>query len=347
MTNDSNSKHGINRRSFLKTGAAVSASLPLFGILSRPAFAAEFNYKLATGQDPTHPVNIRAQEAINRIREATNGRLDIKLFPQNQLGSDTDLLAQVRSGGVEFFNQASSVLSTLVKVAGIVNTGFAFGDYDTVWKAMDGDLGAHIRAQIGKAGLISVCKPWDNGFRQVSSSTRQIKGPDDLKGFKIRVPQAPMLTSLFKALDAGPAPINFNELYSALQTKVVEGQENALPIVATGKIYEVQKFISMTSHVWDGYWILGNRRAWEKLPADIRAIVEKEFDAAGLNERADIAKLSASLREDMKSKGVTFIDVDRGPFRDALRKTSFYKDWKAAYGDEAWALLEKYVGKLV
>lgn len=337
----------LSRRSFLKTTAAVAISVPAFSILSRPANAAEFSYKLATGQDPTHPVNIRAQEALNRIREATNGRLEIKLFPQNQLGSDTDLLAQVRSGGVEFFNQSSAVLATLVKAAGIVNTGFAFADYNTVWKAMDGELGAYIRAQIGKAGLISVCKPWDNGFRHISSSTRQIKGPDDLKGFKIRVPQAPMLTSLFKALDAGPAPINFNELYSALQTKVVEGQENPLPIIATAKLYEVQKFISMTSHVWDGYWILGNRRAWERLPADIRAIVEREFDQAGINERADIAKLSASLREDMKSKGVTFLDVDRTPFRDALGKTSFYKDWKAAYGDEAWALLEKYVGKLV
>ena len=93
---------------------------------------------------------------------------------------------------------------------------------------MDGDLGAYVRAQIEKTGVISVCRFYDNGFRQITSSTRPIKTPDDLKGFKIRVPPAPMLTSLFKALDAGPAPINFNELYSSLQTKVVEGQENPL-----------------------------------------------------------------------------------------------------------------------
>lgn len=122
-------------------------------------------------------------------------------------------------------------------------------------------------------------KVWDNGFRHISSSTRPINKPEDLKSFKIRVPQAPILTSLFKALEAGAAPINFNELYSALQTKVVEGQENPLPIIATAKLYEVQKYISMTSHVWDGYWILGNRRSWERLPADIRTIVEREFTA--------------------------------------------------------------------
>ncbi len=94
----------ITRRSLLLAGAAV----PLCSILTRRAFAAEFSYKLATGQDPTHPVNIRAQEASDRIREATGGRLEIKLFPANQLGSDTELLTQVRNGGVEFFNQSSS-----------------------------------------------------------------------------------------------------------------------------------------------------------------------------------------------------------------------------------------------
>ena len=331
------------RRSLLAAGAA----LPLFGILSRPAAAAEFNLKLATGQDPTHPVNIRAQEAIDRVREATGGRLDIRLFPANQLGSDTDLLSQVRSGGVELFNLSSSILATLVPAAGIVNTGFAFSDYDAVWKALDGDLGAYVRAQIAKAGLLVPFRAWDNGFRQITSSTREIRTPEDLRGFKIRVPPAPALTSLFKALDAGPAPINFNELYSALQTKVVEGQENPLPIIATTRLYEVQKFCGMTGHVWDGYWVLANRRAWSRLPEDVRTTAEREFNRSGADERADIARLSVSLRKDLTEKGLQFNDVDREAFRDALRKTSFYRDWKAKYGDEAWATLESSTGKLV
>ncbi len=332
----------LSRRGLLAAGAA----LPLCGILTRPASAAEFNYKLATGQDPTHPVNVRAQEAIDRIREATSGRLDIELFPANQLGSDSDLMTQVRSGGVEFFNQSSSILANFVPVAGIVNTGFAFPDYDAVWKAMDGDLGTYIRAQIAKTPITTVCKVWDNGFRHVTSSTREVKAPDDLKGFKIRVPPAPILTSLFKALEAGPAPINFNELYSALQTKVVDGQENPLPIIATTRLYEVQKTCSLTGHVWDGYWILGNKRAFERLPADIRDVVSREFDRSASDERTDIAKLSASLRQDLAAKGLQFIDVDRTAFRQALAKTNFYADWKAKFGDEAWTQLEKAAGKL-
>ena len=145
----------ITRRKLLLAGAAV----PLCAILTRPAAAAEFTYKLATGQDPTHPVNVRAKEAADRIREATSGRLEINLFPANQLGSDTDLLTQVRNGSVEFFNLSSLILATLVPAAGIANLGFLFPNYDAVWKAMDGDLGAYIRAQIAKTPIMTVSKP--------------------------------------------------------------------------------------------------------------------------------------------------------------------------------------------
>ena len=333
----------LTRRGLIATGSV----LPLVGILSRRASAAEFNYKFATGQDPTHPVNTRAAEAIDRIRQATDGRVDIKLFPANQLGSDTDLLSQVRYGAVEFFNLSTSILATLLPTAGIVNTGFAFPDYEAVWRAMDGGLGQYIRARIAKADLVLVAKFADNGFRHVTTSTRPVVTPADLQGMKLRVPPAPMLTSLFKALGAGPAPINFNEVYSSLQTKVVEGQENALPIIATARLYEVQKYCSLTGHVWDGYVILGNRRAWQRLPEDLRAIVTRELDRSADDERADIAKLSESLRQNLAAKGLVFNEVDKEPFRAALAKTTFYPDWKAKYGAEVWNLLEQVTGKLV
>jgi tripartite ATP-independent transporter DctP family solute receptor len=333
----------IGRRSLL----AVGAALPLAGIVSRSASAAaEFSYKLATGQDPTHPVNTRLQEGLDRIREASKGRLDMKLFPANQLGSDTDLLSQVRSGGVEFFNLSTSILATLVPAAGIPNTGFAFTDYDAVWKAMDGDLGAYIRAQIAKSGLVTPCRVLDNGFRQITTSSRPINTPADLQNLKIRVPPAPILTSLFKALTAAPTPINFNELYTSLQTKIVEGQENPLAIIATTRLYEVQKYCSMTGHVWDGYWVLGNRRAWGALPEDLRDVVSRELDRSASDQRADVAGLSVSLRKELSEKGLQFNDVDRTLFRDALRKTSFYADWQAKFGDEAWKKLQDAVGPL-
>lgn len=333
---------GLTRRQCL----AGTSALPLFTILPRRAHAAEFTYKLATGQDPSHPVNKRAQEAVDRIKAATNGRLEIRLFPANQLGSDTDLLAQVRNGGVEFFNQASSVLSTLVPAAGIVNTGFAFTDYDQVWKAMDGPLGKYVRGQIEKVGLLTMSKPWDNGFRQITTSTRPIHTPDDLRGLKLRVPSAPMLSTLFTALGASPTPINFNEVYSALQTRLVEGQENPLAIIATARLYEVQKYCSLTNHVWDAYWILGNRKAVDRLPKDIQEIVFREFEKSANDERADIAALSKSLRGDLQAKGLQFVEPDKNVFKAALAKSNFYKDWRGKFGEDAWKLLEEGAGSL-
>jgi tripartite ATP-independent transporter DctP family solute receptor len=335
-------KADIGRRRFV----AGVAALPLFGIISRRADAAEFTYKFATGQDPTHPVNIRGKEACDRIREATNGRLEIRMFPANQLGSDTDLLAQVRNGGVEFFNQASSTLSTLVPAAAVANTGFAFTSYDEVWKAMDGDLGQYIRAQIERVGLLTMARPWDNGFRNITSSTKPIKTPEDLKGFKLRVPPSPMLTSLFQSLGAGPTTINFNELYSALQTKLVDGQENPLPIIGTARLNEVQKYCSTTGHVWDAYWILANRAAVQRLPEDIRKIAYAEFDKSVAPQRADIRQLNDSLRTTLSAKGLQFIDVDHAAFRAALRKTDFYTTWHQKLGDQAWTLLQKTAGDL-
>ena len=332
----------VGRRRFLRGAAAV----PLVALIPRRGEAAEFNWKFATGQDPTHPVNIRALEAIKRIQEATGGRLEIKLFPANQLGSDTDLISQVRNGGVELLNTSASIVATLVPLSGMLNLGFAFTDFDQIWKAMDGAFGDMVRADIVKSGLIPVKKIGNNGFRQVTSSGRKIKTPDDLKGFKIRVPVAPLLTSLFEAFGASPAPINFNEVYTSLQTKIVDGQENALPLIYTTKLYEVQNSVSMTGHSWDGFWVLANRRAFQGLPSNIQDILMNELDGAIIKQRADVTKLSESLRPELQAKGLEFIDVDRSAFREVLRKTNYYRNWRTKFGEDAWKTLEQVRGPL-
>jgi tripartite ATP-independent transporter DctP family solute receptor len=203
-----------------------------------------------------------------------------------------------------------------------------------------------VRGQIEKVGLLTMSKPWDNGFRQITTSSKPINSPDDLRGLKLRVPSAPMLSTLFTALGASPTPINFNEVYSALQTKLVEGQENPLAIIATARLYEVQKYCSLTNHVWDAYWILGNRKAVDRLPKDIQEIVFREFDKSANDERADIAALSKSLRGDLQAKGLQFVEPDKKAFKATLAKTSFYKDWRGKFGEEAWKLLEESTGSL-
>jgi tripartite ATP-independent transporter DctP family solute receptor len=334
------------RRTIVRSAvAAATLAVPMRGAFAQQP-AAEFTYKYANNLPVTHPLNTRAKEMTDAIRADTNGRVDIQVFPNNQLGSDTDMLSQLRSGGVEFFTLSGLILSTLVPAASISGIGFAFNDYASVWKAMDGELGAHIRSQISKAGIVPMDKIWDNGFRQITSSTKPIATPADLKGFKIRVPVSPLWTSMFKALDAAPVSINFAEVYSALQTKIVDGQENPLALISTAKLFEVQKYCSLTNHMWDGFWFLANRRAWEKLPADLQGVVAKHINAACLKERADVAELNAGLQKELTAKGLAFNQPDSAAFRDVLRKAAFYGEWKGKYGDEAWAILERSVGKL-
>jgi len=333
----------VTRRTALLAGTAAGATLAMPWVARA---APEFSLKYANNVPVTHPLNVRAKEAMDRIKEQTNGRVEIEIFPNNQLGSDTDMLSQLRSGAIEFFTLSGLILSTLVPVASINGIGFAWGSYDQVWPAMDGGLGAYIRAQIDKAGLHAMEQAWDNGFRQITSSTRPIRTPDDLKGFKIRVPPSPLWTSMFKAFDAAPTSINFSEVYSALQTKVVEGQENPLAQVSTNKMYEVQKYCALSNHCWSGYWVVGNRKALATLPPDLLAIVNESFDAAAAKERADLLEMDRSLQAELTAQGMVFNKPDPVQFRAALVKTGFYGQWQKTYGAEAWGALEKYTGKL-
>jgi tripartite ATP-independent transporter DctP family solute receptor len=337
----------FSRRQLLAAGtASLVGNAVAAPSVVRAQGTPQFTYKYANNLPETHPMNVRAREMAAAIKQETNGRFELQIFPSSQLGSDTDTLSQIRSGGVEFFTLSGLILAILVPAASINGMGFAFPNYDTVWTAMDGDLGAYVRAQIAKTNLLAMEKIWDNGFRQTTTSTKPIATPDDFRGMKLRVPPSPLWTSMFRAFDAAPASINFNEVYSALQTKIVDGQENPLAIISTAKLYEVQKYCSLTNHMWDGFWFLANRAAWERLPEEIRTIVAKNINEAGVKERDDVAKLNATLQQDLANKGLVFNKPDPAPFREKLRSAGFYTEWQKKYGDEAWAILEKAVGKL-
>lgn len=336
-------RSNTTRRQVLLAGTAAGATIAMPWIAKA---APEFSLKYANNSPVTHPLNVRAVEAMERIKQETTGRVEIQIFPNNQLGSDTDMLSQLRSGAIEFFTLSGLILSTLVPVASINGLGFIWENYGKVWPAMDGDLGAHIRAQIAKSGLHAMERQWDNGYRQMTSSTRPIKSPDDLKGFKIRVPPSPLWTSMFKALEAAPMSINFSETYSALQTKVAEGQENPLSIIFFAKLYEVQKYLSETNHMWDGFWFLANGKMWSGLPADVRDVISKSLNKSAIDQRADIFKQNETFKADLTGKGLEFIKVDSAPFRAKLQAAGFYKEWKGKYGDEAWSVLEKFTGAI-
>jgi TRAP-type transport system periplasmic protein len=333
----------VHRRALIKAALATPVAA---SILRSRAEAAEFVFKFGNNVPATYPLNTRVKEAAARIRQATNGRFDLQIFPAGELGTDTDMLTQVRSGALQFFTTSGLVLSTFVPLTAINALGFAFKDYNQVWPAMDGKLGAIIRTKIDAAGLYALDKMFDIGFREITSSTHPIEDPESLGGFKIRVPPSQLGVSMFEALGAAPTTLNFAEAYNALETHIVDGEENPLSIIDAVKFYEVQKYVSMTNHMWDGFWMLCNGPAWKGLPDDVRQVVSRELNRVAEKDRQDIAALNASLKAKLEAKGMRFNTPDPAAFRATLKRAGFYHEWRKTFGDEAWTTLESYVGPL-
>jgi tripartite ATP-independent transporter DctP family solute receptor len=332
----------MSRKQFLVGAGAGALALSLRNAeAARPVVI-----KLGLDVPIDHPTAVNATEAGKRIAAESKGRIRVQVFPSNELGDDTHMLSEVRSGAIQMMGIGDNILSSLVPNAAIDNVGFAFKTIETAWKALDGKVGDIVRADILKTGLYPMRRIWDEGFRQITTSTKPIKVPADLKGFKIRVPPSPISVSLFKYLGAAPTSLNIAELYTALQTRVVDGQENPLGLIETQKYYQVQKYCSMTNHMWVGYWMIVNGAFWNNLPAADRTMIETAFNDQAPKQRTANNDLNNSLQSKLTKQGMTFNTTDPAQFQDALVKSGFYKDWKAKFGPSLWSALEDYTGKL-
>ncbi len=333
----------LSRRRLLKSGGAGIAAAT---ILRWPADAAEFNFKCGSALPDGHPMAIRVREAMKAIKEQSNGRLNMTLYTNSELGGDTAMISQAIAGALEMYTMAFDILAERNPACGVFGVGYAFLGYDHIWPAMDGELGNHLRGIADQIGLHCVHNCYDHGFREITTRTKPIKTPDDLKGFKIRLPFAPIAIALFRHLGASPTPINGGEIYSSLQTGIVDGQENPLILIDTAKFYEVQKYCSLTNHTWAGIHLTFSKVVWQRLPRDLQELSEKQFNEKALEERADWQVMTKKEVANLTGKGLAFNTPDPQPFRDVLHKSGFYPEMKAKIGDQTWALLEKYVGVL-
>jgi tripartite ATP-independent transporter DctP family solute receptor len=324
--------------------AGSAAALASIALVRGKARAADFTLKFGTTEPVESPVNVLAIKAFDRIRKETNGRVEIQLFPAGVLGSLGAMVTQLRSGALHFCTVDGIALSTIVEAAGIQGIAYAFKDAAHGFSAFDGDLGAYVRREIQARGLYAHDRMLVIGMRQITSNLRPIQKPDDLANFKIRTPPGRLSIDLFRAFGASPVPINFSELYTSLQTHVVDGEENSLNSIYQGRFFEVQKYLSLTAHQWSGFWLCGNLEAWNALPADVQAIVSRNFTTYAMQQRADTERLNRTLGSTLTRHGMVINEADPNPFR--ARLASFYQSSRSQFGPTAWSLLEKYSGKL-
>ena len=283
-----------------------------------------------------------------QVAKETGGRLQVATYPQNDNlpGSDPGALELLQSGELEFFTLMGGILGRKVPVAEIQGMPFAFTSHAQVHRANDGALGEYLGRECAAKGIYRFQYGLlENGFRQISTVDKPVFIAEDLRGMRMRVPDGQMFRDVFTALEAQPVTINIRELYAALKSRQVDGQENPLVITEVNRLYEVTKYVSTTNHMWSGFNLLANLKFWNSLPGDVQEIVQRNVRTYVAMQRAYTDDLNRQLGDKLAARGMIFNTADVSTFRAKLGG-GFYQRWKNEFGAAAWSLLEAEVGKL-
>lgn len=330
----------FTRRSFLAGATLGSAS-----VFVRTLRAADYSFVQYHNQTESSSLHRRLVEMWTAVRTETGGRVEAAVLPQNNNipGSDPAALKMLIAGEIHFFTLMGGILGTVVPAAEVQQVPFAFRSAAHAHEAMDGALGAYLRDEIAAAGIQGfTVGAFDNGMRQIAGNARPVRVPADLAGIRIRVPAGQMVADTFKSLGAEPITINSSGIYEALKSGKVDAQENPLALIDNFKLYEVVKYVSMTSHMWSGFNQLAHLPTWRRLPDDVRGAIERNVARYVRLQRQDQERANARLRTELAKRGLVFNDADASPFRRQL--TGFYADWKKRLGTRCWSLLEAAAG---
>jgi tripartite ATP-independent transporter DctP family solute receptor len=331
----------LTRRRFSIT---ATAGLTL---ICRQAKAADFSMRQYHNQPTESPLHKRLVQMWAEVNKETRGRVQVNIVPENNRmkDGDPDPLAMLIRGDLEFYTVAGNGLSSLVPPADVQATPYAFRDQAQALRAMDGDLGAYLREELKAKDLYAVPRGcFDNGMHQITTASRPIRTAADLQGLKMRVPGSRNYQEFFRTFGAVTAGMNLNMLHDALKAGRVEAQDDPFDVAKLFKLYEVQKYMSVTNHSWSGYNLLANLKTWQALPADVRRVIERNTQKYTRLQRADTAGLNRELRAELTQLGMVFNNADTASFRAPLGQ--FYAHWKESIGTKATSLLEAQVGRL-
>lgn len=258
-----------------------------------------------------------AKKFAELLDKKTGGKMKVRVFPGGQLGQETEVLQNVQSGTIEFTMVGHDPLAQFAPIANILSQPYLFRDHEHAFQLLSGKLGQEIDTALREKGLRALA--WgDNGARVYTNSTRAINVPGDLSGLKIRSPQSPVNLAVTKALGGIPIAIPYGEVYTAIQQKTIDGQENAVINIYPARLYEVQKFMSMTNHLLSFTVLLMNEQLYSRLPEDQKQAVMAAAREAMDYQRQVSKRLSDELTVEMEKKGVQVNRPDLAAFRDAV-----------------------------
>lgn len=308
--------------------------------------AKTYNLKLGHTGAPSHHYQTICTDFAKEVEKRSNGAIKIAVFPSDQLGKQVESVEGVMLGTQDMVLTSDMVLSNWVADMGILNLPFMFNDLWETRAVLDGPLGARLAEKLEPEGAV-VIGWWGNGIRHITNSRNAINTPADLKGLKIRVPEGDVFMETFKALGAGPTVISFGELYSALQLKTVDGQENPPAHILTQKFYEVQQYSSMTSHIHSCSPLIINKALLDGMPEDLRKVMTATALEFGAIHTKMLESLEAEQWKEIKGHGMKVNEVDTAPFREAVKPVieMFKKKLDAKLIDEIIATVADYRAK--
>jgi tripartite ATP-independent transporter DctP family solute receptor len=328
-----------------KTAVFVFTLAFVIGLVAGQALAQPKVLKISNGINEQHPSYLGGKKFGEIVAAKLPGRYDVQVYANSQLGDDVRSTEAVRMGTLEMVTTSASPLTGLVPEFNVFDLPFIVPSEKAADAIYDGPIGAKLAAALESKG-IKLLAYYENGFRQLTNSVRPVKSPADLKGLKIRTMQNPIHLEAFRAMGANPTPMPFSEVFTALQQKTIDGQENPIPTIWLSKFYEVQKYISLTGHVYGPHITLINKKLWDSLPPGDQKVLAEAAKESAIYQRALNRKMNKDFVDELKKAGAIVNDLtpeQRKVFKDAVAQV--YTNWEPKIGkallDEFRATVEK------
>jgi tripartite ATP-independent transporter DctP family solute receptor len=323
----------LTKRRFLGAGAAAGIFMP--SLVRAQALVLRWG----DGQAATHPSPISAARAAAAVKEKTGGRVDLQSFPAGQLGGSRDMVEAVASGALTMVTEGGALIGQFLPQISVIEAPYIWKDAAHVSRALSSPLMDELnKVLVEKRGMRIIAVTY-YGKRHVTSGSKEIRSVVDMKGFKLRVPEVDTFKAMAEAWGAKPTPLNFSELYLALSQGAVDGQENPLPTIQSGKLNEVQKYLILTGHIITPRLVIVNDAQWQKIPEADRTIVQTAIREASAWQDGEILKAESTLADTFKSNGMIVIDPDVESFRKPVL-AALPAMFEAKWGKGLWERLQ-------
>ena len=311
-------------------GFAVGAILGLG--LTADIRAAEFDLVEAHTSPPDHPYTLGMVRYADLVKERTNGRVAIQIHHSRQLGDERQVVEGLQLGTIHLTVTSTGPLGGFVPEMNVVDLPFLFRDGDHAYKVLDGEIGRGLLNKFDAVGIKGLAF-WENGFRHITTSKKPVREPTDMKGLKIRVMENKVHQAAFRQLGSDATPMAWGEVFTSLQQGLLDAQENPIPIIYTFKLNEVQKYVSLTGHVYSPAPLLMSKKTWDRMPPEIQKVMFDTAVEVARYQRGLIREQEQKQIGELRAKGMTIIEQpDRAAFREAMKPV--FEQFQGQFGKD-------------